>query len=102
MPSANNHVMHTVETVLLVLMLGALTGIAARYVRAIPLPLIQIALGALIAWPQDGLHIAFDPELFLLLFIPPLLLIGLLLRIPLVKFNHWYVSKLESTKVIAA
>ncbi len=45
MPSANNHVMHTVETVLLVLMLGALTGIAARYVRAIPLPLIQIALG---------------------------------------------------------
>lgn len=65
--------MHTVETVLLVLMLGALTGIAARYVRAIPLPLIQIAMGALVSWPQDGLHIAFDPELFLLLFIPPLL-----------------------------
>ncbi|WP_287915398.1 Na+/H+ antiporter [Comamonas sp.] len=65
--------MHTVETVLLVLMLGALTGIAARYVRAIPLPLIQIAIGALIAWPQKGLHIAFDPELFMLLFIPPLL-----------------------------
>ncbi|MGN1056053.1 MAG: Na+/H+ antiporter [Comamonas sp.] len=65
--------MHTVETVLLVLMLGALTGIAARYVRAIPLPLIQIGIGALIAWPQKGLHIAFDPELFLLLFIPPLL-----------------------------
>ena len=65
--------MHTVETVLLVLMLGALTGIAARYVRAIPLPLIQIGIGALIAWPQKGLHIAFDPELFMLLFIPPLL-----------------------------
>ena len=65
--------MHTVETVLLVLLLGALTGIVARYIRAIPLPLIQIALGALIAWPQGGLHIAFDPELFLLLFIPPLL-----------------------------
>jgi len=64
---------HTVETVLLVLMLGALTGIAARYLRAIPLPLIQIALGALLSWPQEGLHIAFDPELFLLLFIPPLL-----------------------------
>ena len=65
--------MHTVETVLLVLMLGALTGIVARYIRAIPLPLIQIALGAAIAWPQAGLHIAFDPELFMLLFIPPLL-----------------------------
>jgi len=55
------------------LMLGAVTGIAARYLRAIPLPLIQIALGALLSWPQAGLHIAFDPELFLLLFIPPLL-----------------------------
>ncbi|MFT3717264.1 Na+/H+ antiporter [Pseudorhodoferax sp.] len=65
--------MHTVETVLLVLLLGALTGIAARYLRAIPLPLIQIALGAALSWPQDGLHIAFDPVLFLALFIPPLL-----------------------------
>lgn len=65
--------MHTVETVLLVLLLGALTGIVARYIRAVPLPLIQIGLGAAIAWPQQGLHIAFDPELFLLLFIPPLL-----------------------------
>lgn len=64
---------NTVETVLVVLMLGAVTGIAARYLRAIPLPLIQIALGALISWPRQGLHIAFDPELFLLLFIPPLL-----------------------------
>ena len=65
--------MHTVETVLLVLMLGALTGIASRYFRAIPLPLIQILLGAILSTPQKGLHIAFDPELFLLLFIPPLL-----------------------------
>ena len=65
--------MKTVETVLLVLMLGAVTGIAARYVRAVPLPLIQIMLGALVAWPQKGLHITFDPDLFLLLFIPPLL-----------------------------
>ncbi|RYF84313.1 MAG: Na+/H+ antiporter [Comamonadaceae bacterium] len=65
--------MHTVETVLLVLMLGAMSGIAARYVRAVPLPLIQIALGALLSWPRHGLHIEFDPELFLLLFIPPLL-----------------------------
>jgi Na+/H+ antiporter len=65
--------MHTVETVLLVLLLGAMTGIAARYLRAIPLPLIQIALGAALSWPRQGLHIAFDPDLFLLLFIPPLL-----------------------------
>ena len=65
--------MHTVEIVLLVVLLGALTGIVARYVRAVPLPLIQIGLGALLSWPQRGLHIAFDPALFLALFIPPLL-----------------------------
>ena len=65
--------MHTVEIVLLVILLGALTGIVARYMRGIPLPLIQIALGALLSWPRQGLHIAFDPELFLALFIPPLL-----------------------------
>jgi len=65
--------MHTVETVLVVLMLGAITGIVARYMRGIPLPLIQIGLGAAVSVPQQGLHIAFDPDLFLLLFIPPLL-----------------------------
>ncbi len=65
--------MHTIETVLLVLMLGAVSGIVARYVRAVPLPLIQIALGAVLSWPQRGLHIQFDPNIFLLLFIPPLL-----------------------------
>ncbi|HCH21589.1 MAG TPA: YhgE/Pip domain-containing protein [Bifidobacterium sp.] len=37
----------------------------------------------------------------LLLFILPLLLIGLVLRIPLVKFNKWYVAKVEGTKVIS-
>lgn len=36
----------------------------------------------------------------LLLFIPPLLLLGLLLRKPLIKFNQWYVAKVESTKVL--
>ncbi|MEA5720471.1 cation:proton antiporter, partial [Salmonella enterica subsp. enterica serovar Virginia] len=36
-------------------------------------PLMQIAIGALLAWPTFGLHVEFDPELFLVLFIPPLL-----------------------------
>ena len=39
----------------------------------LPLPLIQIALGAMLAWPGFGLHVTFDPEIFLMLFIPPLL-----------------------------
>ena len=37
----------------------------------------------------------------LLLFIPPMLLIGLVLRKPLIKFNQWYVANMESTKLIA-
>jgi len=65
--------MPPVELVLLLLMLGALSGLAGRYMPAVPLPLLQIALGAAISWPQDGLHVALDPEMFLLLFVPPLL-----------------------------
>jgi Na+/H+ antiporter len=65
--------MSSVELVLLLLMLGAVSGLAGRYIPAVPLPLLQIAVGAAISWPQDGLHVALDPELFLLLFVPPLL-----------------------------
>ncbi|NEG89061.1 YhgE/Pip family protein [Bifidobacterium aerophilum] len=36
----------------------------------------------------------------LLLFVPPLLLLGLLLRKPLVGFNKWYVAQVESTKLL--
>ncbi len=38
-----------------------------------PLPLMQIAIGALLDWLHFGLHVDFDPELFMVLFIPPLL-----------------------------
>ena len=37
----------------------------------------------------------------LLAFVPPLLLLGLLLRKPLVRFNQWYVAQVESTKVLS-
>ena len=36
----------------------------------------------------------------LLAFVPPMLLLGLLLRKPLTRFNRWYVTKLESTKLL--
>lgn len=52
----------------------SLSGVAARIISfQIPLPLVQIAAGAILAWPKFGLHVDFDPELFLVLFIPPLL-----------------------------
>jgi CPA1 family monovalent cation:H+ antiporter len=66
--------MNIVFTVLILLLGVALSGIVARVspIR-LPAPLFQIALGALLAMPVFGLKVSFDPELFLLLFIPPLL-----------------------------
>ena len=66
--------MEIVFTVLILLLAVAVSGVAARlFPVKIPLPLFQIALGAVLALPLFGLRISFDPELFLLLFIPPLL-----------------------------
>ncbi|AZO30186.1 MULTISPECIES: Na+/H+ antiporter [unclassified Mesorhizobium] len=58
--------------ILVVLAFVALSGALVRLVR-VPLPVLQIAIGAALAWPAGGLHVEIDPELFLLVFIPPLL-----------------------------
>ncbi|WP_312043205.1 Na+/H+ antiporter [Erwinia sp.] len=61
-------------TILILTLVVSLSGVAARIIPfQIPLPLVQIVMGALLAWPTFGLHVDFDPELFLVLFIPPLL-----------------------------
>ena len=61
-------------TILIMTLVVSLSGVAARILPfQIPLPLVQIAAGALLAFPTFGLHVDFDPELFLVLFIPPLL-----------------------------
>ncbi|RDK04082.1 Na+/H+ antiporter [Paraburkholderia lacunae] len=66
--------MEIVFTVLILLLAVAASGIVARVLPfALPLPLVQIAIGALLAWPRLGLHVTFDPEIFMMLFIPPLL-----------------------------
>lgn len=66
--------MTIVFTVLILLLGVALSGIVARILPIrLPAPLFQIALGAVLALPIFGLKLSFDPELFLLLFIPPLL-----------------------------
>ncbi|VVQ20679.1 Sodium, potassium, lithium and rubidium/H(+) antiporter [Pseudomonas fluorescens] len=64
--------MQTAYTVLILLMLVGVSRLIGRVVP-LPLPLVQIAAGALLAWPTLGLHITLDPELFLFLFLPPLL-----------------------------
>lgn len=65
--------MDLVITTLVLLLVVALSGAIVRLLPIrLPLPLIQIALGALLARPF-GMHVEFDHELFFLLFIPPLL-----------------------------
>ncbi|WP_226093425.1 Na+/H+ antiporter [Dickeya oryzae] len=61
-------------TILIMTLIVSLSGVMTRLLPfQIPLPLMQIALGAMLAWPQFGLHVDFNPELFMVLFIPPLL-----------------------------
>lgn len=61
-------------TILIMTLVVSLSGVVTRVLPfQIPLPLMQIAIGALLAWPRFGLHVDFNPELFLVLFIPPLL-----------------------------
>ncbi|OZI31140.1 Na+/H+ antiporter [Bordetella genomosp. 10] len=62
--------MQSVTTILLLVFVAVLSGILGRVVR-ISAPLLQMALGALCA--LAGWHVGFDPDMFLLLFIPPLL-----------------------------
>lgn len=64
--------MQTAYTVLILLMLVGISRLVARVIP-LPLPLLQIAAGAILAWPTLGLHVALEPELFLFLFLPPLL-----------------------------
>ncbi|WP_049127111.1 cation:proton antiporter, partial [Burkholderia cenocepacia] len=66
--------MEIVFTVLILLLTVALSGAVTRLLPLqLPLPLMQIAFGAMLAWPKLNLHVTFDPEIFMLLFIPPLL-----------------------------
>ncbi|CEK11183.1 Na+/H+ antiporter [Legionella hackeliae] len=46
-----------------------------RLIPSLPAPLIQISIGALIGFFFPGSQVEFNPELFMLLFIPPLLFI---------------------------
>lgn len=59
--------------ILAMLVLVAGCGLLARRAPRLPLPVLQIGLGALAAWPAGGLHVRLAPDVFLLLFIPPLL-----------------------------
>lgn len=72
--------METVFLVLTLISVASATGIAARFLPSLPIPLVQIAFGALLALPAIiapewglGLHVDLEPDIFILLFIAPLL-----------------------------
>ncbi|MHC5224874.1 Na+/H+ antiporter [Ignatzschineria sp. LJL83] len=61
-------------TIFVIILLIALSSTINKILPfKMPLPFIQIILGAIVSWPHNGFHVTFDPELFMLLFIPPLL-----------------------------
>ena len=64
--------MATATLIFLLLILVAFSGLVGRFLR-IPLPILQIVLGVLLAWPSAGLKVELEPEVFLLVFVPPLL-----------------------------
>lgn len=66
--------MQLLYTILTMLLVVSGTRITAQFIP-LPLPLLQILIGALLAIPVLGMHVRLDPELFLLLFIPPLLFV---------------------------
>lgn len=61
------------ELVLLMLVLIGVSNVLNRFIPNVPVPLFQIILGAIIAIMPLGLHLPLNSELFLLLFIAPLL-----------------------------
>ena len=63
--------MHLIETVLLLLLAVVVSGSIARITR-IALPLVQIGLGAVIVL-ATGKTVDLEPDIFFLLFLPPLL-----------------------------
>ncbi|PHM73365.1 Na+/H+ antiporter [Xenorhabdus kozodoii] len=63
-------------TILILILVVSVSGVLTKMIPfRVPLPIVQIAMGALLAWPRFGLHVTFDPELFLVLLIPPLLFV---------------------------
>jgi CPA1 family monovalent cation:H+ antiporter len=59
--------------ILALLGLIGLSNILNRFIPFVPVPLIQIALGATVAYLPSGISLPLNPELFLVLFIAPLL-----------------------------
>ncbi|WP_410770601.1 Na+/H+ antiporter [Fontibacillus sp. BL9] len=65
--------MEIFEIVLIMLVLIGASNVLNRFIPFVPVPLLQIILGTLVALLPIGIHLPLNSELFLLLFIAPLL-----------------------------
>lgn len=65
--------MEMFEIVLIMLILIGVSNVLNRFIPFIPVPLFQIVLGTGVALLPTGIHMELNTELFLLLFIAPLL-----------------------------
>ncbi len=65
--------MELLTMVLMLLMLIGASNVIHRFIPFVPVPIIQIALGVAAAYMPGLHHVPLDPELFLVLFIAPLL-----------------------------
>ncbi|MFC0500259.1 Na+/H+ antiporter [Asaia krungthepensis] len=86
MPSILGRAMIPADNILLLLVLAAASSLIVRVVRnSVPLPLIQIGLGIIAA--LAGISIGLRPDLFMLVFMPPLLFADAF-RMPLREFHE--------------
>lgn len=65
--------MEVFELVLIMLGLIGVSNVLNRFIPFVPVPLLQIILGTLVALLPLGLHLELNTELFLVMFIAPLL-----------------------------
>ena len=65
--------MHLFEYVLILMALICLSSVIHRFLPMVSVPIIQIALGTLVAWLPVDLWFELDPELFFVLFVAPLI-----------------------------
>lgn len=79
---------NTMDILNLVFLLTLAVGVSRILANIIPLPLpiLQILMGCLLASPLFGMEVELDPEIFMMLFIPPLLF-----------YDGWKIPKKEFT-----
>jgi Na+/H+ antiporter len=91
MEARSNAAVETITIILVLLLAVVVSGVISRALPVpIPRPLVQIALGAIIGL-SAGLRVDLNPEIFFLLFLPPLLFL-----------DGWRIPKEEMLKDRAA